>query len=155
DVADELRCPDTIEANCAASIEWTSSKAHPQRTGTANAIRRCMMISKKRVNRALQGMIVAMPAIGQLIRRRRRNAMLSYVFGGLGVAIAGGIVAVMMLSPRTRRRALHAAKDTYGRLNERMSHLRPSHGRFSEEPSGPLSNGLAAGGTDYSGTPGM
>lgn len=121
--------------------------------GTADAVARCMMISKKRINKALQGMVVAMPAIRYLTRSRRRNTLMSYVVGGIGVAIAGGLVAVMLLSPRTRRRALHAAQDTYGRVNERISHLRHEAEAKLTEETPPLSNGLA--GTDYSGSTGL
>jgi hypothetical protein len=52
------------------------------------------------------------------------------VLSGIGLAVVGGITAVMLLSPRTRRRALVAAKDTYGKVNQRMSHL--THAKQTE-----------------------
>lgn len=40
----------------------------------------------------------------------RRSSVVPMVLGAIGVAIAGGIVAVMIFSPRTRTRALDVAK---------------------------------------------
>jgi len=46
----------------------------------------------------------------------KKTSVLPYVLGAFGVAVAGGITAVMVMSPRTRERALGAAKDGYGKL---------------------------------------
>ncbi|MBX3205972.1 MAG: hypothetical protein KF764_12950 [Labilithrix sp.] len=95
-----------------------------------------MMITKRKVNRLLKSMAAAMPAIPYLMRSRRRTPVLAYVVGGVGIAIAGGLAALMLLSPRTRTRALSAAKDTYGKVHDRIGHL----GASADAP--PMSNGL-------------
>ena len=94
-----------------------------------------MIITKKKVHRVLKGMLAAMPAIPYIMRPRRRTPVAAYVLGGIGVAIAGGIVALMLFSPRARHRALHAAKDTYGKVHDKIGHARAVEGP-------PMSNGL-------------
>jgi hypothetical protein len=79
-----------------------------------------MRLTKKHIQRAVRGLIAALPASVPLIMRRQRTSIASYVIGGIAFAIAGGAVAVMLLSPRTRQRALTAAKDTYGKVNQRV-----------------------------------
>jgi hypothetical protein len=108
-----------------------------------------MMVSKKNMNRVLNGLIAAMPAIPYIMKRQRSSSVASWVLGGVGLAIAGGIAAVMLLSPRTRTRALTAAKDTYGRVNEKVSHL-----RHREQNEAPMSNGLVDRG-EYPTTTGL
>lgn len=87
-----------------------------------------MMITKRSVdravNRALKTLIGAVPAIPYVMRSRRRTPVAVYVLGGLGIALAGGIAALMLLSPRTRSRALHAARGAYDKVNERIVHRR-------------------------------
>lgn len=83
-----------------------------------------MMMNQKKVKRVLSGVISALPAIPYIMRSRRRSSVAAYVLGGISVAIVGGLAAVMMLSPRTRNRALNVAKDTYGKVNETISHLK-------------------------------
>ena len=94
-----------------------------------------MLITKKKVNRILKGVIGALPAVSYMTRSRRRTPVAAYVLGGIGVAIAGGMAALMLFSPRTRTRALTAAKDTYGKLSNKVGHLR------THEETPPL-NGL-------------
>jgi hypothetical protein len=99
-----------------------------------------MMITKKKinrnVNRMLKALVAGMPAIPYVMRSRRRTPIAAYVLGGLGIAVASGLAALMMFSPRTRSRALHAAKDTYDKVNERIIHHRV------RGESAPMSNGL-------------
>lgn len=83
-----------------------------------------MMINQKQMKRVLSGVISALPAIPYIMRSRRRSSVAAYVLGGLSVAVVGGLAAVMMLSPRTRRRALNVAKDTYGKVNDTISHYK-------------------------------
>lgn len=87
-----------------------------------------MMITKRQINRTmdrvLKGLIGAMPAIPYIMRSRRRTPVAAYVLAGVGVAVIGGIAALMYLSPRTRTRALNAARGTYDRVNERIAHRR-------------------------------
>jgi hypothetical protein len=83
-----------------------------------------MMLSKRQIDRgldrALRALIGAVPAIPYVMRPRRRTPVAAWVLGGVGIAIAGGLVAVMLLSPRTRSRTLNAARTAYGRMNERI-----------------------------------
>lgn len=88
---------------------------------------RAAMISKKSIDKVLKGAIAAMPAI-PYITKRRSSMVLPFVLGGLGVALMGGMAAVMFLSPRTRYRAMDMAKNTYGKINtqigQQLSHLK-------------------------------
>lgn len=86
------------------------------------------------------------------IRARRREVMTAYILGSLGLAVAAGLATLMFMSPRTRTRALNAAKDTYGKVNEKISHLRPSLSQRGHVDEGQVANGLAGQGTDYSTT---
>ena len=87
-----------------------------------------MMIKKthmqRSVNRVLKGLFGALPAIPYVMRSRRRSNIAAYILGGIGVAALGGIAALMFLSPRTRTRALNAAKDTYDKMSEKIVHER-------------------------------
>ena len=112
---------------------------------------RCTMISKKQFNKVLKGAIAAMPAIPFLARRRSSSIVLPFVLGGIGVALAGGIAAVVYFSPRTRYRALDIAKNTYGKVESQITHLK-NRGSESHQP---LANGLSGDpgvGTGYSTT---
>jgi hypothetical protein len=79
------------------------------------------------------------------MRPRRRTPIGAYILGGLGIAVVGGMAAVMLLSPRTRNRALVAAKDTYGKVGEKVGHIRPrmKAAKNEIEEKVPVSNGLA------------
>ena len=103
---------------------------------------RAAMISTKSINKVLKGAIAAMPAI-PYITKRRSSMVLPLVLSGLGVALMGGMAAVMFLSPRTRYRAMDMAKNTYGKINtqigQQLAHLKS---KGSEES---VSNGLANG----------
>lgn len=95
-----------------------------------------MMITQKRIKKVLTGVIAALPALPYITRSRHRTSIAAYVLGGVSVALAGGLAAVMFLSPRTRNRALTAAKDTYGKVNEKIGHIR------SHRDGASMSNGL-------------
>ena len=110
----------------------------------------CMMITKKNVNRLLKGVVAAMPAIPYIMKSRQRTSMTAYVLGGIGFAVAGGIAALMFFSPRTRYKALNVAKDTYGKVNDKISHLRSTN----NSDVAPMSNGLVDRG-EYSTTTGL
>jgi hypothetical protein len=114
-----------------------------------------MIISSKNINKVLKGVIAAMPALPYIMKSRQRTSVTAYVLGGVAFAVAGGLAALMLFSPRTRTRALTAAKDTYGKVNEKISHLRETatEKALSDEQS-PLSNGLS-GRRDYSTTTGL
>jgi hypothetical protein len=108
------------------------------------------MISQKTLRNFLKGAIAMMPAI-PYITKRRSSSMLAYVLGGVGVAIVGGLAGVMFLSPRTRYRALDVAKQTYGKVNDQIAHLknqgsmkqqRPANGLVSDQGSTGYTTGL-------------
>ena len=85
-----------------------------------------MMINKRKIDRAVnqvvKNLIGALPLIPYLTRRRR-TPVAAYALGSIGLALSG-IAALMYLSPRTRSRALGAARGTYGKVNERIIHRR-------------------------------
>jgi hypothetical protein len=111
-----------------------------------------MMISKKSMDTLVKGVVAAMPAIPYIWKARQRTSITSYVLGGVGFAIAGGLAAVMLLSPRTRTRALGMAKDTYGKVSDKVGTYVPSlHGSNGKIAEMPLSNGLS-GHSDFSPT---
>ncbi len=103
-----------------------------------------MMIKKRQidrtVNRVLKNLIGVLPAIPYLTKRRR-TPVAAYVLGSIGLSLTG-IAALMYFSPRTRSKALGAAKGTYGKVNERIIHRRqkriegapPSDGERVEPP---------------------
>jgi hypothetical protein len=97
------------------------------------------MISKKTFNTVLKSAIAVMPAI-PYITKRKSSMVVPFILGGVGMALVGGVAAVMFLSPRTRYRALDIAKNTYGKINDQITHLRG--GEIAGEQ--PLANGLAS-----------
>ena len=69
------------------------------------------MIGMKETNKLLNNVLRALPAISAIpFFAPKKTSILPYVLGALGVAVAGGIAAVMVLSPRTRYRALDARR---------------------------------------------
>jgi hypothetical protein len=98
-----------------------------------------MKVTKKNINHILNGLVDAMPALPFVMKRRRTMAS-SYIFGAIGFAIAGGLATMLILSPRTRTRALSAAKGTYGKLNEKLRQQRENALRALNDV--PMSNGL-------------
>lgn len=51
---------------------------------------------------------------------KKQSNVLPFVLGGAAVVLAGGIAALFIFSPRTRTRALGAAKDAYGTVQEKI-----------------------------------
>lgn len=68
------------------------------------------MISMKGTQKLFDNILDMLPI------SRRSSSVSPFVLGAIGVAVVGGIAAVMILSPRTRYRVLGAAKDTYGKV---------------------------------------
>lgn len=101
--------------------------------------------SIQRAFKGAKGASIAMPAaiLPYVMRRRQRPSVAAYVLGGIAFAVAGGLVALMFFSPRTRHRALHAAKGTYGKVNEKFNRLRTGRTRGTQEEV-PASDGLSA-----------
>lgn len=54
---------------------------------------------------------------------RKSSAVVPLVLGAVGVAIVGGLAAVMIFSPRTRTRALDVAKGTASKLQGQIGAL--------------------------------
>ncbi len=108
------------------------------------------MLSKKNINTIIKGVTAALPAIPYVLKARQRTSVTAYIVGGVGFAVAGGIAALMFFSPKTRTRALTAAKDGYGKVSDKISHLRPvqSNGISTSEDL-PLANGFG-GHADFS-----
>jgi hypothetical protein len=93
-----------------------------------------MKINKSSLTKVLKTVIAAAPAIPYLYPRRRSN-LGAYILGGVGFALAGGLAALMFFSPRTRTRALGVAKDTYGKVNGKITDL-------VESDIKPMANGI-------------
>jgi hypothetical protein len=105
-----------------------------------------MIIAKKKFNKYIKGAIALVPTI-PFVTRRHRSSLLSYVIGGLGMALAGGLVAVMFLSPRTRYRAIGMAKQAYGKIKppgdvEQHQQTRLSDGLVNPETGTGYTTGL-------------
>jgi hypothetical protein len=112
------------------------------------------MISSKNLNTILKGAIAALPAI-PYITKRRSSMVLPMVLGGIGVALMGGMAAVMFLSPRTRYRAMDMAKNTYGKIESQITHLKAKGSEGASVQNGlSTQNGLAENGigTNYTST---
>lgn len=93
----------------------------------------------KNVTRAMAG--ISIPYIAS----KKKTSVLPFVLGAIGVAVAGGIAAVMIMSPRTRHRALDVAKDGYGKVRGQLDALGVSEkiGLKHDNVKQPYSNGLS------------
>jgi hypothetical protein len=79
--------------------------------------------SKKLIKKALRRMPDLPFDIPYLPHLPRRRSMMPYILGAIGVALMGGITALMIFSPRTRYRALGVAKDAYGKAKGQLEHI--------------------------------
>lgn len=86
----------------------------------------------KTTNKVIKNVTTAMPKmlpefLGAIsipfFARKKKTSVLPYVLGACGVAIAGGIAAIMIMSPRTRTRALDAAKDGVSKVKGQIDDL--------------------------------
>jgi len=78
----------------------------------------------KETNKLLKNVLRALPAFAAIpFLAPKKTPVLPLVLGALGVAIVGGIAAVMIVSPRTRYRALDIAKDGYGKVRGQLDEL--------------------------------
>ena len=80
------------------------------------------MLRMKDTNKLIKNILRALPAI-PYFAPKKTSSVLPFVLGAIGVALAGGIAAVMVFSPRTRYRALDIAKDGYGKVRGQMDQL--------------------------------
>jgi hypothetical protein len=119
-----------------------SARARSARTVRTMQRGPAMNSTNKTINKVMKNVWKAMPELPFVARKS--SPVLSYVLGAIGVAIATGIAAVMVLSPRTRYRAIDVAKGAYGKASDKLGQTRVGHklGLHPETP--PLSNGLSA-----------
>ena len=116
------------------------------------------MLRMKDTNKLIKNVLRALPAI-PYFAPKKTSSVLPFVLGAVGVAVVGGIAAVMVFSPRTRYRALDIAKDGYGKARAQLDQygisekLGLSDGAAARATSpGGYSNGLVAaepGSTSY------
>ncbi|MCL2776404.1 MAG: hypothetical protein FWD73_00260 [Polyangiaceae bacterium] len=87
------------------------------------------MISAKSIqkdaDKFLRNATHALPVLSALafMRKRERTRLIPWLLGAIGVAAFGSIAAVLIFSPRSRDRALGAAKDAYGRISDQFESL--------------------------------
>jgi hypothetical protein len=101
------------------------------------------MMTKKNLDNLLKGVIAAVTSGAAIpyIMRPRKAPIAAYVIGGVSFAIAGGLAALFFFSPKTRNKALSAAKDSYAKVSDTISHLRPVNGLAHAD--GDASNGFS------------
>jgi hypothetical protein len=92
-------------------------------SGTRDATRH-RMLRMKDTNKLLKNILRALPAISAIpFLAPKKTSILPFVLGAVGVAVVGGIAAVMVFSPRTRYRALDIAKEGYGKVRGQLDEL--------------------------------
>lgn len=86
---------------------------------------------------------------------RKSAAVFPLVLGAVGVAIAGGIAAVMIFSPRTRTRALDMGKGVASKIQGQIGNAGFGIGQTADRITQP--NGLASDHSigDYGTTSGL
>ena len=79
------------------------------------------MLRMKDTNKLIKNVLRALPAITlPFLAPKKTSSFVPFFLGAVGVAVAGGIAAVMVFSPRTRYRALDIAKDGYGKVKGQL-----------------------------------
>lgn len=107
------------------------------------------MLRMKDTRKLIKNIVRALPAIPVI--NPRRSSVVPYILGAVGLAIVGGITAVMIMSPRTRDRTLGIARDGYGKVRGQLGQLGIgerlglSHGERAAMPEA-YSNGLGVEG---------
>lgn len=79
------------------------------------------MLRMKDTNKLIKNILRALPVIPLLAPKK--TSIVPYVLGAVGVALVGGVAAVMIFSPRTRYRALDVAKEGYGKVKSQIGQL--------------------------------
>jgi len=83
----------------------------------------------------------------------KKSSVVPFVLGAVGVAFVGGIAAVMVMSPRTRYRALDIAKGGYGAVKGQIGKVGIGGSAETGASHQGYSNGLSGeGGAGYSST---
>ncbi|WP_169928228.1 hypothetical protein [Labilithrix luteola] len=111
--------------------------------------------TKTQARKFIKKAIAVAPLVAYM-RSRRRARLMPFVLGAIGVAAFGGAAAVMLLSPRSRTRALEAARDAYDRVADQLDTMGLGDKlgiRARREAR--LANGLVSEGIDYSVTSGL
>lgn len=78
--------------------------------------------TKRQASRLLRRISRGVPRI-RVVRERRSSIVLSSVLGVVGTLAIGGVATLLLLRPRVRMRALEVAKDTYGRVRDRLEEM--------------------------------
>ena len=79
------------------------------------------MMTQKNLHSVLEGVIAAMPAIPYLMKPKK-TPIAAYVIGGVSFAVFGGSRRSSS-PPKTRTKALTAAKDGYSKVSDKIGHL--------------------------------
>jgi hypothetical protein len=118
------------------------------------------MIRMKDTNKLFKNILRALPAIPFVAPKK--TSVVPFVLGAIGVAVAGGIAAVMVFSPRTRYRALDIAKDGFGKVRGQIGQsswgekLGMSHDGGRTTTPGGYQNGLVSeAGAGYQSSTGL
>ena len=80
------------------------------------------MLRMKDTKKLIRNVLRALPDI-PYIAPKKTSSVLPFVLGAIGVAVFGGVAAVMVFSPRTRYRALDVAKEGYGKVRGQLGQL--------------------------------
>lgn len=109
-----------------------------------------VMLRMKDTNKLIKNVLRAATAISiPYFAPKKTSSVLPFILGAVGVAVVGGIAAVMVFSPRTRYRALDIAKDGYGKVKGQMDQygisekLGLAKGEGDSPATQEYSNGLA------------
>jgi hypothetical protein len=108
------------------------------------------MLRMKDTNKLIKNVLRALPAIPYFAPKK--TSSLPFVLGAIGVAVIGGVAAVMAFSPRTRYRALDVAKDGYGKVRGQLDQLRTRYSesdQLSPQQGYSNSTGSSAQGSNY------
>lgn len=83
---------------------------------------------------------------------RRASSVMPILFGVLGVATIGGVAAVLLANPRTRRRTLDVMKEAYGKLAHELEAIGVPEKLGMRPPAmdARTANGLTSETPDYS-----
>lgn len=109
-----------------------------------------MPIKKIRWNKVIKSALRALPEI-PYVNEKPKASVLPYVFGAIGFAVVGGVAAVMFFSPKTRERALGAAKDGIDYAKDTISHM-PIAEKLGVGETKEVRNGLHRTAETYSST---
>jgi hypothetical protein len=80
----------------------------------------------KASKKILRHVLAALPD-NPFVKKRRARRRKTLAYGAIGVVVLGGIAAILMLTPRTRREILGIAKDKTRAVGEKIRpHAQPN-----------------------------